>query len=97
MATLLVNTVALVPSASAKRKLCSAITADGHSYPVRVLKGDVSCTTARTTLKRYIIKFSAPKGWTCYYGHGQDVWAAGCIKGSEQHPTVFIRAYNPVS
>jgi hypothetical protein len=87
----------LVPAspAVAKRKLCLAVSADSKSYPVRVLKGDVSCMTARSTLKRYIIKFTAPKGWTCFRGHGQDIWAVTCIKGSEAHPSVLIRAYNP--
>jgi hypothetical protein len=91
--------VMLLPtsSASAKRKLCRAVSADGYSYPVRVLKGSVSCTTARSALKHYIIKFEPPKGWTCFRGHGQDVWAASCIKGNETHPSQFIRAYNPVS
>ena len=95
---ILTAVVLLLPagSASAKRKLCMAITADHDNYPVRVLKGDVACTTARAALKHYIIKFAAPEGWTCFRGHGQDVWAASCIKGSETHPRAFIRAYNPV-
>lgn len=94
----LIVVAVLVPAspAAAKRKLCLAVEADGYSYPVRILKGDVSCKTARTALKRYIIRFTAPKGWVCARGHGQDVWAATCFKGSEAHPSVFIRAYNPV-
>jgi hypothetical protein len=86
----------LAAPASGKRKFCLAVAANGYSYPVRVLKGDVSCKTARSTLKHYIIEFTAPRGWTCFRGHGQDVWAATCIKGGEVHPSVFIRAYNPV-
>jgi hypothetical protein len=54
----------LTGTASAKRKFCLAVSADGYSYPVRVLKGEVSCTTARAALKRYIVKFTAPSGRT---------------------------------
>ncbi|HEY7633764.1 MAG TPA: hypothetical protein VH817_23900 [Thermoleophilaceae bacterium] len=89
-----------VSDAGAKRHSCKAVSvhfsgSGTFKYPVKVLKGSVSCGTARTTLKHFIAKGSAPRGWTCFRGHGQDAWAATCATGSAAHPRKEIRAYNP--
>jgi hypothetical protein len=82
---------------AALRKFCLAISALGESFPVRILKGKIGCSAARRTLRSFIVHSAAPRRWTCFRGHGQDVWSATCIKGSEQRARVIVRAYNPTS
>jgi hypothetical protein len=87
-------------SAQAKRRFCLAVTvhfqgAGDYTYPVRIIKGVVSCRTARRTLKRFIAEARQAHGWTCFRGHGQDIWSATCVTGSERRPRSEIRAYNP--
>lgn len=86
--------------AQAKTRFCLAVTvhyrgAGDYTYPVRILKGSVSCRVARRTLKRYMASARQQPSWRCFLGHGQDIWSATCITGSERHPRKEIRAYNP--
>jgi hypothetical protein len=84
-------------TAVARRRFCRAISAIGDNFPVRVTKGRISCNGARRTLRHFIVNASSPRGWTCYRGHGQDVWAATCTRKPKDRPRIIVRAYNPTS
>lgn len=82
-------------AAPASAKFCRGFSANGAYYPVRVLRGRVSCRRARRALRRAVTGRRRFAGWTCFYGHGQDTWAITCIRGRETRPRVVVRAYNP--
>jgi hypothetical protein len=63
-------------------------------FPVKVIKGYESCETALETLHSFLTDLRPPDGWACFYGHGQDDWAATCARPTEADPEVVIRAYN---
>lgn len=60
-------------------------------YPVKVLKGGVSCTRARAVLKHFTATGRPSRRWFCAVGHGGDTWAATCATVSKK----TVRAYNP--
>ena len=55
------------------------ISGSDFTYPVRVMKGSVSCKTARSTLKGFIKSGNQPRGWQCFDGHSGQNWAATCV------------------
>jgi len=83
--------IALATTAPAKTRSCSALIYYGVSYPVRIERGKVSCTTARTTLGHFLVKGASPRGWHCFRGHHGNNYAAACARGSR----TVIRALNP--
>jgi hypothetical protein len=88
-----------VGEAGAKARICTPVTVrvqgNDFTYPVKVLKGKVSCKVARSTLKHFIGKSSSPHGWACFRGHGADKWAAKCASTGKSHKT--IQASNPIA
>jgi hypothetical protein len=94
----LVLPLLLVASASARpyapRAQCGSITArlggNDFSYRVRLVSGHVTCTRARTVIRVFIVRGSAPRGWFCSRGHSRDAWAASCARLS---PRALVRAY----
>jgi hypothetical protein len=88
--------------ATAKSHKCSNLTVrisgSDFTYPVRVMKGSVTCKTAKSKLKGFIKTGNQPRGWQCFRGHGGDNWAATCVVvGSGGHTRKQIRAYNPIA
>jgi hypothetical protein len=63
-------------------------------YRVRIVKGAISCRTARRVLKVFLTKDVSPRGWFCARGHASQnqAWAAAC--GSRAG--AIVRAYGPV-
>jgi hypothetical protein len=63
-------------------------------YRVRIVKGAVSCRTARRVLKTFMTKDVSPRGWFCARGHASQnqAWAATC--GTRAGATA--RAYGPI-
>jgi hypothetical protein len=88
--------------AAAKSHKCPNVTVrlsgSDFTYPVRVMKGSVSCRTARSTLKGFIKTGNQPRGWQCFEGHSGQNWAATCVVvNSSGHTRKQIRAYNPIA
>jgi hypothetical protein len=50
------------------------------AYSVRIVKGNVSCRTARRVLRTFMTKNTYPRGWFCARGHASQSqrWAAEC-------------------
>ena len=88
-----------VADAGAKAHACKPVTVrvggNDFTYPVKVLKGNVSCKVARSTLKRFIAGSSSPRGWACFRGHSADRFAAKCASTGRSHKT--IQASNPIA
>ena len=63
-------------------------------YRVRIVKGRVSCRTARRVLTFFVAKDVSPRGWFCVRGHASQnqSWAAGC----GTRAGAIVRAYGPV-
>lgn len=78
-----------VPAQGAPRG-CGAVAAGGKRFPVRVVRGAVSCAAAATTLRSYLRESRAPRGWVCALGHYGDPWAAHCATAS-----AFVEARDP--
>jgi hypothetical protein len=99
VAALALSVSLTVTSAGAKARSCKPVTVrvqgNDFTYPVRVLKGRVSCKVARSTLKHFIGSGASPHGWACFRGHGSDNFAATCA--STRTPTRQIRANNPIA
>jgi hypothetical protein len=62
-----------------------------HTYAVKVFQAPLACTTAQSTMTRFILCGTIPSGWFCRYGHSRDAWAATCARTAKNAPTV--RAY----
>jgi hypothetical protein len=88
-----------VSEAGAKPRTCTPVTVrvygNDFSYRVKVLKGQVSCKVARSTLKHFIAKSSNPRGWACFRGHSADKWAAKCSSTGKALKT--IQASGPIA
>jgi hypothetical protein len=87
--------------AAAKSRTCANVTVHfstgDQTYPVKVLKGRVSCRTARSTLRHFIRSGNPQRGWQCFDGHSGQNWAATCFVGNAQHVRKQVRAYNPIA
>jgi hypothetical protein len=61
-----------------------------YTYAVRVAVGRLSCASARTVLRSFIVTGRSPRGWFCVRGHASQgqKWAAGCTRAGAD-----IRAY----
>ena len=64
------------------------------AYSVRILKGAVSCRTARRVMLRFMEKNTFPRGWFCARGHASQnqKWAAACGTAAGAD----VKAYGPV-
>lgn len=89
--------LAALPSAADASRSCPGVRAAGHTYPVRIVRGHITCTHARKIIRTAIIDVTWPKGWHCTFGHSNDVWALQCVRPAGSHPKVWIRAANPTS
>jgi hypothetical protein len=72
------------------------VTAQGkpYGYSVRIVKGTVTCTRARTVLHAFLADAAFPRGWFCARGHASQgqKWAAQCASGAG----AVIRAFGPL-
>jgi sarcosine oxidase gamma subunit len=79
---------------SARSRACGHITVrlggNDFSYRIVLESGRATCTTARSTLRTFIVRAVAPGDWYCARGHGADRWAAACARKS---PRALVRAY----
>ena len=86
--------VAAQPGAFTPRK-CGEITvqknAKNFTYRIKVFQAPLACSTAQTTMSRFLLSSVAPKHWVCRYGHSGDAWAATCGKIAKNAP--IVRAY----
>ena len=62
-------------------------------YRVRIVKGGISCRTARRVLGYFMRKDVSPQGWYCARGHASQnqAWAAAC----GTRAGALIRSYGP--
>ena len=65
--------------------------ATDYTYGIRVFQAPLACTTAQTTMTRFILSGTIPPRWFCRYGHSRDAWAATCARTAKNAP--IIRAY----
>ena len=91
--------VALVALAGAARPAgavvrCGTVSANELVYRVRIVKGAISCRTARRVLRVFMTKDVSPQGWFCARGHASQnqAWAAAC----GTRAGAIVRAYGPV-
>ena len=61
------------------------------TYIVKVFQAPLACTTAQTTMTRFIQSGTIPRRWFCRSGHSRDAWAATCARTAKNTP--IIRAY----
>jgi hypothetical protein len=63
-------------------------------YSVRIVKGSVSCRTARRVMHTFIAKSTYPRGWFCARGHASQnqKWAASC----GTRAGADVKAYGPL-
>jgi hypothetical protein len=61
-----------------------------YSYRIVLESGRATCTTARSTLRTFIVRSVSPRGWFCARGHSADRWAAACARKT---PRALVRAY----
>lgn len=64
------------------------------AYSVRIVKGNVSCRTARRVMLRFMEKNTFPRGWFCARGHRSQSqkWAASCGTAAGAD----VKAYGPL-
>jgi hypothetical protein len=64
------------------------------AYSVRIVKGNVSCRTARRVMLRFMEKNTFPRGWFCARGHASQgqKWAASCGTAAGAN----VKAYGPL-
>ena len=65
--------------------------ANDYTYGIKVFQAPLACTTAQTTMTRFILSGTIPRRWFCRYGHSRDAWAATCARTAKNAP--IIRAY----
>ena len=82
-------------STAFKPRKCGEITVRKNgrdsTYRITVFQAPLACTTAQTTMTRFLLSAVVPKHWVCRYGHSGDAWAATCGKIATNAP--IIRAY----
>jgi hypothetical protein len=73
---------------------CGTVSANQQTYRVRIVKGAISCRTARRVLRVFMTKDVSPRGWFCARGHASQnqAWAAAC----GTRAGALARAYGPV-
>ena len=85
---------AFTPRAFTPRK-CGQITvrkgANDFTYRLKVFQAPLACTTAQSTMHRFIQSGTIPSRWFCRYGHSRDAWAATCARTAKNAP--IVRAY----
>jgi hypothetical protein len=78
-----------------KPRNCGEITvqknAHNYTYRLKVFQAPLACSTAQTTMSRFLLSSVVPKHWVCRYGHSGDAWAATCGKLAKNAP--IVRAY----
>ena len=62
-----------------------------HTYGIKVFQAPLACTTAQSTMTRFILSGTIPRRWFCRYGHSRDAWAATCARTAKNAP--IVRAY----
>ena len=98
LALALVAAALLAAPAAAQRtapaRACGRITVllggNDFSYRIVLESGHATCTSARFTLRTFIVRSVTPRGWFCARGHSADKWAAACARKS---PRALVRAY----
>jgi|SRR5436189_1942740 len=63
-------------------------------YSVKIVKGSVSCRTARRVMRTFLVKDTFPRGWFCARGHASQnqKWAASCGTAAGAD----VKAYGPL-
>jgi hypothetical protein len=63
-------------------------------YSVRIVKGSVSCRTARRIMRTFMTKNTYPRGWFCVRGHASQNqrWSATCGTPAGAD----VKAYGPL-
>jgi hypothetical protein len=95
---LLTGVVVLAALAAAARPAAAVVRCGTISVPqvyrVRIVKGAISCRTARRVLRVFMTKDVSPRGWYCARGHASQnqAWAAAC----GTRAGAIARAYGPV-
>jgi hypothetical protein len=82
-------------SAAFKPRKCGEVTVrkngSDYTYRVKVFQAPLACTTAQTTMSRFLLGGVVPRHWVCRYGHSRDAWAATCGRIAKNAP--IVRAY----
>ena len=65
--------------------------ATDYTYGIKVFQAPLACTTAQSTMTRFILSGTVARGWFCRYGHSRDAWAATCARTAKNAP--IVRAY----
>jgi hypothetical protein len=78
-----------------KPRKCGEVTVrkngSDYTYRVKVFQAPLACTTAQTTMSRFLLGGVVPLHWVCRYGHSRDAWAATCGRIAKNAP--IVRAY----
>ena len=61
------------------------------TYGIKVFQAPLACTTAQSTMTRFMLSGTIARGWFCRYGHSRDAWAATCARTAKNAP--IVRAY----
>ena len=62
---------------------CGRYQVAGKIHPVKILRGNVACKSARRNLEHFFRASDRRfRGWTCFYGHGGDNRSGHCLQGA---------------
>ena len=67
-------------------------TLGGRPYSVHVVRGKVSCATAGTALRRWLVNDRSPRGWKCRDPRGSERFDAQCRRLTGRAPRPLVRA-----
>jgi hypothetical protein len=94
-AALVVATGSLARPQAFKPRKCGQISVrkgmNDYTYAIKVFQAPLACTTAQSTMTRFVLSGTVARGWFCRYGHSRDAWAATCARTAKNAP--IIRAY----
>ena len=100
LAVALVSALAVAAGAEAGSRAfaprtCGQITirkgGSDYTYRIKVFQAPLACTTAQTTMSRFIQSGTITRRWFCRFGHSRDAWAATCARTAKNAP--IVRAY----
>ncbi len=88
-----VLSIATVGSSAVRSQACGLVHVRTRAFRVRIVRGKVSCRTARRAIQAFVTRHRSPKRWRCVRARGQASWTVACAQGRRGHPRVIVRAF----
>jgi hypothetical protein len=81
-----------VGSTVVRNQACGPVHVRTRAFRVRIVRGKVSCGTARRAIRAFIARHRSPKRWRCVRARGHASWTVACTQGRRRNPRVIVRA-----